>query len=586
MISYRFKRRAFLTAMSGGLGLKIMLRNLEVSAQGMRSPARLLVTHWPVGIVAGSNNALWTPTSGSVGGSPGLKPFADAGLGTDMTVLRGVSTGAMNLTGGGSHEQGTVSLVTGLIAGGTRASCCEGDDAFASPGGSIEQILLKNVAALRSSTGGSGYANSIADSRTDFAEVSTQCLSYSTSPQMVNRYNNAGTAMEAIPLKPVLSPMQQFSNLFANFVPGNPGGTGGSGAGGSSATGGATGTGGRAGTGGAGGNAPPRVADAMLRQLASRRSVLDFAIEEINQLKGMVPSDARNKLTIHAEAIMDAESSITGAINANYPNVGGAMGTGGAGMGAGGRGGATGSGGSGMGGNTTPPAVCGGTCTSKPTPPPAVMGAADPNSGNGTGNQYGTGKDAATNDDSVTHQMVGKAHLDVLKAAFVCDLIRVGTYQWSPGTNHVGFKLYPGQTGVYQHHPVSHRITTNDTTAAGTPGALNPNAEFLYNVQLWYFQRHAENFAAWKTALDGCGNSLLDFTCVPFVTEVEATGHQRTNMPAMIIGGKQLGFTHNLYRTGTVSINQYWATIAQAFGYTSTAAPFAAPIAGLWAKPA
>src|SRR6185295_16924634 len=171
MISYRFKRRAFLTAMGGGLGLKVMLRNLELSAQTVRSPARLLVTHWPVGIVAGANNALWTPTSGSVGGSLSLKPFADAGLGPDMTVFRGISTGDLNVSGGGSHEQGTVSLVTGLSAGGSRASCCEGDDAYASPGGSYDQILLKNVASLKNTmVGGSGFANSIADSRTDFAE--------------------------------------------------------------------------------------------------------------------------------------------------------------------------------------------------------------------------------------------------------------------------------------------------------------------------------------------------------------------------------------------------------------------------------
>ena len=81
MISYRFRRRAFLAAMSGGVGLKIMLRNLESSAAGARSPARLLVTHWPVGIVAGKDEALWKPTSGSVGGSPALKPFADRASG-------------------------------------------------------------------------------------------------------------------------------------------------------------------------------------------------------------------------------------------------------------------------------------------------------------------------------------------------------------------------------------------------------------------------------------------------------------------------------------------------------------------------
>src|SRR5262245_9629516 len=129
--------------MSGGLGLKIMLRTLEGSAQGRRSPGRLFITHWPVGIVAGANDALWRPTTGSVGGSPALKPFADAGLGPEMTVIRGLSTAHLNTAGGGGHQQGTVSLMTGLASGGSRANCCQADDSFAAPGGSIEQILLK-----------------------------------------------------------------------------------------------------------------------------------------------------------------------------------------------------------------------------------------------------------------------------------------------------------------------------------------------------------------------------------------------------------------------------------------------------------
>jgi hypothetical protein len=44
MISHRFKRRAFLTALSAGVGLKIMLRNMELSAQTAQSPARFLLT--------------------------------------------------------------------------------------------------------------------------------------------------------------------------------------------------------------------------------------------------------------------------------------------------------------------------------------------------------------------------------------------------------------------------------------------------------------------------------------------------------------------------------------------------------------
>src|SRR5262249_44589675 len=63
-MSYRLKRRAFLQGVgAGGLGLKIMLRNLEASAQTATSPPRLLLTHWPVGIVAGANDALWASTS-------------------------------------------------------------------------------------------------------------------------------------------------------------------------------------------------------------------------------------------------------------------------------------------------------------------------------------------------------------------------------------------------------------------------------------------------------------------------------------------------------------------------------------------
>ena len=56
-------------------------------------------------------------------------------------------------------------------------------------------------------------------------------------------------------------------------------------------------------------------------------------------------------------------------------------------------------------------------------------------------------------------------------------------------------------------------------------------------------------------------------------------------MPAMIIGGKRLGFVHNQYVTTKLPINQVWGTIAQAYGYASTISPFGAPIAGLWTNP-
>jgi len=383
---------------------------------------------------------------------------------------------------------------------------------------------------------GAGYANSIADSRTDFGEIATQCLSYSRMFENVTTYSGQ-PATEAIPLRPVLSPLMQYMNLFNGLAPGT----------------------GAGGAGGGGAGTPP--ADATLKKLVGKRSVLDFAVDELNRLKAVAPSEARNKLSIHTDAVVAAEASIAKTIDA-YPGAGG--------------GGSTGAG-----GNGDP--ACGAACATKPAAPPAVVGMADPNNGRGTGNYYG--RPQAQQDDAPIHAQVGQAHLDVLKAAFICDLIRVGTYQWSPGTNHVGFALYPNTTQPYQHHPTSHQIVTADTTAASTLSALNPAAIFCYNVQVWYYSRMAETFAAWKTAVDGCGNSLLDYTCIPFLTEVGACGHERNNMPAMLIGGKQLGFIHNRYVTGPITINQLWGTIGQAFGYASNDPPFAPPVAGYWAPP-
>jgi len=64
-----------------------------------------------------------------------------------------------------------------------------------------------------------------------------------------------------------------------------------------------------------------------------------------------------------------------------------------------------------------------------------------------------------------------------------------------------------------------------------------------------------------------------------------ACGGARGNLPAMLIGGKRLAFVHDRYVAGKITINELWGTIAQAFGYATTTAPFAAPIAGVWTKP-
>src|SRR5262245_41327625 len=331
MISYRFKRRAFLTALSGGVGLKIMLRNMEAAAQTTKSPARLLISHWPVGIVAGMNNALWTPTSGSVGGSPGLQPFVDNNLGADMTVLKGIST---PIGMGGSHEGGTPALVSNTAPAGTRSGEAESDDGYSS-GPSIDQVLLANVPTLKSPGSAFSYANAACDTRTDFGEISTKCLSYSTQKQSVSAALGPNPGMENIPLMPTLAPLTLYNNLFANFVP----------------TAAFTDS-------GAGYAAAAPAADATLTNLATKRSVLDFAAQELNMLRQMGPADARMKLDNHYNAVLAMENSLTNSINNGYPPVTGTAGGGGnmlgmAGMGGnapGGRGGGAGNGTAGRGG--------------------------------------------------------------------------------------------------------------------------------------------------------------------------------------------------------------------------------------------
>ena len=69
------------------------------------------------------------------------------------------------------EEGGMVALFTGIAGPGTRAGLPEADDAYAG-GPSFDQILLRDVPALQRP--GQGYANSIADSRTDFGETAAE----------------------------------------------------------------------------------------------------------------------------------------------------------------------------------------------------------------------------------------------------------------------------------------------------------------------------------------------------------------------------------------------------------------------------
>jgi len=381
--------------------------------------------------------------------------------------------------------------------------------------------------------GGAIHANSACDLRTDVGEMSVKCLSYATNRTPVTLYTGA-TGTENTPYQPALAPLTQYTNLFSGFVP--------------------------APSGNADGGVP--VADAMLKQLVGKRSVLDFALDEVSRLKTMGPSDARAKLQNHYDAVSSVEQQLINAINKQYPVVTGT-------------------------GN--------GACPTTPGPPPDISGPPDYTSGS-HGNA-GSPTNGSTN-DMATHETVGRLHMEVFRAAFLCDIIRCGTFLWAPGTSHVAFQgMYPGDpTGLYQHYATSRSVGSSIATTGKTPDDLGgPAIRFLFNVETWYFARHAENLKLWKDSFDAFGNPLLDTTIIPFITEVGQLNHDRSNIPAMIFGGKKLGMAVGQYKTGgTYTVNSFWGAIARAFGYDPTAAPgydpttaaIRDPIAGLWSKPA
>lgn len=519
MRSYRFARRSFLAGIGGAFGLEILLNNLEAAALGTPSPARLLMTHWPIGTM----KQAFLPTGSQTAPvlSPMLAPFQP--LLSDTIILYGLRD-ALSCPGGGGHEAGTPFTTTGANGPGTRANGGEADDGCAG-GPSWDQILLKNVPNLRQP--GPGYINTLCDARVDSLETSTQCLSYDYATQSIKAANPSGQNItENIPLLPELSPSKAFATLFSGFIPGDPGTN----------------------------------MDAAVNALKSKKSVLDYALRQLAQLKTLAPGSEADKIEAHTAAIRSVEEQLSGQISM-------------------------------AGGGTSA------NCTVPAAPDASLQGA--------TGSKFNYGNEQTTNSDEDLHERIGKAHAAVILAAFQCDIIRVASFQWSPGTNHVSFNgMYPASpNNSYMHHPMSHRIGDqgffNGSVLTGTSADASLY-QFLVNVQTWYNQKTADILQTFKTALDANGNSVLDYTVVPFLTEVGDPSHARSPKASIIFGGKALGMKGGQFLNFSSNRPQVdvWLTCAQALFQNADPLSMlpsanekfqrngAGPINGLWEAPA
>jgi hypothetical protein len=299
----------------------------------------------------------------------------------------------------------------------------------------------------------------------------------------------------------------------------------------------------------------------VVRRLTMRQSVLDYAGDTLDNLGVMAPAAQKVKIEQHASVIRAVENQVADLI-AN--------------------------GGGGVDVNCTLPAEPDGSLLGK------------------TGSKSDYGSETTSSSDEELHRQIGEVHSSLIRAAFQCDIIRVATFQWSPGTNHVSFGgQFPDDPGaILMHHPLSHRIGSRGDVMDSPPNDtyLASVVEFLVNIQTWYNTQTANIINGFKDAVDVHGGNLLDYTIIPYVTEVAETTHTRSPIPALIFGGAALGMQHGQFLNfeggggGGRPWNDFWMTIAQA--YLKTTDPVAAlsdevfvkqgvsPIDGLWTAPA
>lgn len=263
---------------------------------------------------------------------------------------------------------------------------------------------------------------------------------------------------------------------------------------------------------------------AMERALLSEKSVLDFSLRELSRLRTLAPASASPMIDAHEQAIRAAENELV----IDTPD--GCM---------------------------------------VPAAPANIAGQEDDGEFKGPADYNNP---TSTTADHEIHEQVALAHLALIKAAFACDLTRVVTFQFSPGTNHVSFGgLYPGnKNAIYMHHPVSHRIGGGSLDGSN-PISSNSDVEFLCQVEMWYNQRVATFLQGLKTAVDVYNHPLLDQTVVPYVTEVARATHEHSPVPTVVFGGKNLGFQGGRFESlgsggGTRPHNDMWLTVAAALG--------------------
>jgi len=221
-------------------------------------------------------------------------------------------------------------------------------------------------------------------------------------------------------------------------------------------------------------------ADQMLaarRTAEKRKSVLDHVMGSYNSLKLRVGLEDQQRLTQHLDLIRKLELDVA-AIPSNL---------------------------------ATP-----GTChapdgTKLPSGRPCQE--VDQGSASGVANVMGCTGDL--------FEPIGTAQMDLITAAFACDLVRVGTMQWSQAGNRVGFGFLPGVPAGITHHDLAH---ANDVAS-------------LQKIHTWYASMMAKMLGKLQAVVEPDGTNLLDSTGILWLNELTAgVSHAKNDSPFVLIG--------------------------------------------------
>jgi hypothetical protein len=261
------------------------------------------------------------------------------------------------------------------------------------------------------------------------------------------------------------------------------------------------------------------------RLKAEKKSVLDFIRSDLTRLKTIIPASERVRVDAHADALRAIENRFA-----------------------------------------MPPSS--GACAGMITPPPAGL--------SGIPQTAFDGRTTTAKGDDVRSAQVGQAHLDVVRAAFQCDLSRIVNFLWSPGTSCVGFPGFGGDpNAVRAHHDVSH-----------TDGGNANGQEFMTKIEEFYAQHTVDFLTLLKNtpdAADPNGGSILDNTLVLYTSEEgEGQAHNPVNVPFLVFGGKGVNLRGGIYKkfggwNGNGKPNNLYMTAIKALGVGNVMPTFGDP---------